>query len=89
MSEFDAIRPYHDHEVPDVLARLVASRELAQAASELVMPSWLKSLAGPLANTVFASPKNAKPEFIRDCQNVAGLFEKALIEVLIDCPLVV
>ena len=41
MSEFDAIRPYHDHEVPDVLARLVASRELAQAASELVMPSWL------------------------------------------------
>lgn len=40
-SEFDAIRPYYDHEVPDVLARLVASRELAQAASQLVMPRWL------------------------------------------------
>ena len=41
MSEFDAIRPYYDHEVQDVLTRIVASRELAQAASQLIMPSWL------------------------------------------------
>ena len=40
MSEFDAIRPYYDHEVSDVLSRIIASRELAQAASELIMPSW-------------------------------------------------
>ena len=41
MSEFDAIRPYYDHEVSDVLTRIVASRELAQAANQLIMPSWL------------------------------------------------
>ena len=41
MSEFDAIRPYYDHEVQDVLTRIVASRELSQAANQLIMPSWL------------------------------------------------
>ena len=41
MSEFDAIRPYYDHEVSDVLSRIVASRELAQAANQLIMTNWL------------------------------------------------
>ena len=63
MSEFDAIRPYHDQEVPDVLARLVASRELPKPRAIGHAQLVGESLAGPLANTVFASPKNAKPEF--------------------------
>ena len=80
MSEFDAIRPYHYHEVPDVLARLVASRELAQAASELVMPSWLgnRSLGRWLTRSLLHL-KTRNLNSIRDCQNVvAGLFEKVI-----------
>ena len=80
MSEFDAIRPYHDQEVPDVLARLVASRELAQAASELVMPSWLgnRSLGRWLTRSLLRL-KTRNLNSIRDCQNVvAGLFEKVI-----------
>ena len=80
MSEFDAIRPYHDHEVPDVLARLVASRELAQAASELVMPSWLgnRSLGRWLTRSLLRL-KTRNLNSIRDCQNVvARLFEKVI-----------
>ena len=80
MSEFDAIRPYYDHEVPDVLARLVASRELAQAASQLVMPGWLgnRSLGRWLTRSVLRL-KTRNLKSIRDCQNVvAGLFETVI-----------
>ena len=79
-SEFDAIRPYYDHEVPDVLARLVASRELAQAASQLVMPRWLgnRSLGRLLTRSVLRL-KTRNLKSIRDCQTVvAGLFEKVI-----------
>ena len=79
-SEFDAIRPYYDHEVPDVLARLVASRELAQAASQLVMPRWLgnRSLGRLLTRSVLRL-KTRNLKSIRDCQTVvAGLFETVI-----------
>ena len=33
MSEFDAIRPYYDHEVPQVLTQLVASRACSGSQS--------------------------------------------------------
>ena len=38
MSEFDAIRPYHDHEVPDVIARILANPEFARAAARMTLP---------------------------------------------------
>lgn len=80
MSEFDAIRPYYDHEVPGVLARLVASEELAQAASQLVMPDWLgnRALGRWLTQTTLRL-KTRKLQSIRDCQKViAGLFESVI-----------
>ena len=80
MSEFDAIRPYNDHEVPKVLARLVASRDLAQAASQLVMPSWLGGRwAGRMLARSVLRLKTRNLKSVRDCQNViAGLFETVI-----------
>ena len=80
MSEFDAIRPYYDHEVPQVLARLVASRELAQAASQLVLPRWLGNRAvGRWLTRLILRLKTRNLGSIRDCQNVvAGLFETVI-----------
>lgn len=77
MSEFDPIRPYYDEEVPQVLARLVASRELAQAASQLVLPSWLGNRTlGRWLTRLILRLKTRNLRSIRDCQNVvAGLFE--------------
>ena len=80
MSEFDAIRPYYDHEVQDVLTRIVASRELAQAANQLIMPSWLDqgSLGIWLTRTALRL-KTRKLKSVRDCQNmVASLFETVI-----------
>ena len=77
MSEFDTIRPYYDHQV---LARLVASRELAQAASQLVLPSWLgKRAMGRWLTRLILRLKTRNLRSIRDCQNVvAGLFETVI-----------
>lgn len=85
MSEFDAIRPYYDHEVPQVLARLVASRELAQAASQLVLPGWLgKRALGRWLTRAILRLKTRNLRSIRDCQSVvADLFE-TVIERSID-----
>ena len=38
MSNFDAIRPYHDHEVPTVVARLVANVELRDGIATFLFP---------------------------------------------------
>ena len=80
MSEFDAIRPYYDHEVQDVLARIVASQDLAQAASQLVMPSWLANRrVGRWLTRSVLRYKTRDLKSIRDCQNmVAGLFETVI-----------
>ena len=80
MSEFDAIRPYYDHEVQDVLARIVASQDLAQAASQLVMPSWLANRrVGRWLTRSVLRYKSRDLKSIRDCQNmVAGLFETVI-----------
>ena len=80
MSEFDAIRPYYDHEVQDVLSRIVASQDLAQAASQLVMPSWLANRrVGRWFTRGVLRYKTRDLKSIRDCQNmVAGLFETVI-----------
>ena len=80
MSEFDAIRPYYDHEVQDVLSRIVASQDLAQAASQLVMPSWLANRrVGRWLTQGVLRYKTRDLKSIRDCQNmVAGLFETVI-----------
>ena len=62
MSEFDAIRPYYDHEVQDVLTRIVASRELAQAASQLIMPSWLGQGSLGITSAATATEKVEGPQ---------------------------
>ncbi len=38
MSDFDAIRPYNDHEVPGVVARLVANPELRDGIATFLFP---------------------------------------------------
>src|SRR5690348_6187542 len=51
MSEFDDIRPYHDHEVRPTLARILADPELVQGITHLIFPkteNWLGWLWRPL-----------------------------------------
>jgi len=80
MSEFDPIRPYYDHEVPEVLERLVASTELAQAASQLILPGWLgRHALGRWLTRCALRLKTRNLRSIRDCQQVvAGLFETVI-----------
>ncbi|WP_111640378.1 1-acyl-sn-glycerol-3-phosphate acyltransferase [Marinimicrobium alkaliphilum] len=47
MTDFDDIRPYHDHEVRPVLDRLLADPELAEAVTRLKFPRASR-LVGPL-----------------------------------------
>lgn len=82
MSEFDNIRPYQDHEVPDVVRRIVSHPELPRAAAKILMPELLKStgLGAWLAHTMIRyKTKNLKS--VHDCQMLlAGYFEDLIAQ---------
>lgn len=52
MQKFDAIRPYYDHEVPDVVERLLQSDALIQAIIHVQFPLVPRYLEKPLARFV-------------------------------------
>ena len=77
MSEFDQIRPYHDHEVPEVVERIVNHPELPKAAAKILMPDLLKTsgLGAWLAH-LLVRHKTKHLKSVRDCQLLmAGYFE--------------
>ena len=54
MEEFDDIRPFRDAEVPDVLGRLLADKELHNTVARMRFPR-LQSMLGPVARTMVKS----------------------------------
>ena len=46
MSDFEDMRPYHDDEVPEVIARILDHGDIARGASYVVPPGWLRGLPG-------------------------------------------
>lgn len=52
MLKFDSIRPYRDHEVPDVIDRLLKSDELIQAIIHVQFPKVPQYLEAPLSKLV-------------------------------------
>lgn len=68
MSEFDAIRPYEDDEVPAVVARLVRNKELRRGVAALVFPKLHPTLPA-VAETLVAGLLRWRA---RDIKNVLG-----------------
>ncbi len=82
MQEYDSIRPFDDHEVPAVVARVVRHPQLGAAASKLVMPSFLQ--ANPLGNWLTSLLLRHKTRHLRsvaDCQLfIADYFQRLVDE---------
>lgn len=74
MSDFDAIRPYHDDEVSEVLARLLADTEFLDSVARFKLPKIAKYLA-PLLRPIVKSRLNKE---LADVQAVSDF--QALIE---------
>ncbi len=78
MSEFDAIRPYDDEQVPEVLARLMADSEFLDSIAKFKLPRVGKFLA-PLARGLV---KKRLHEEFNDTQTVTDF--QAKIESYLD-----
>jgi len=88
MNEFDDIRPYYDDEVPDVLARLAASREFIDTLMSIktprlgrVVPWLIRPLIARVLRRVFSKIHN-----VRDFQEQVGINMDKLLR-RIDCNL--
>ena len=85
MSEFDRIRPYADHEVAAVVARLLTNPQLAQAAAELIPPSWLRGSAlGRWVTRWLLQVKLKGLRSVDDCQRLLAHYFQDLIENTIE-----
>jgi len=84
MQEYDAIRPYDDHEVPSVIERVVNNPELGRAAVKLVMPKSLQGTAvGEWAAGMLLKLKTRKLQTVNDCQLIiAEYFERLIADTI-------
>lgn len=87
MQQFESIRPYHDHEVPAVIERLLQSDALIQAIIHVQFPLVPRYLEKPLARFVrFRIHNNLKEiHTVADFQQrmedfVASTIEKSITE---------
>ena len=81
MSEFDGIRPYHDYEVPEVVARIVEHPELSPAAARLIMPRRLQeSVLGKWLAGMLLRSRARGLRTVEDCQQVIANYFEKLIE---------
>ena len=80
MSDYDNIRPFHDHEVRSVVRRLLANPELPKAACRLVMPSILHDTwIGEQLTWVLLKVRTAHLSSVHDCQQfIAPYFSKVI-----------
>ncbi len=80
MSEFDSIRPFHDHEVPEVVARVVNDPDLPKAAARFIMPPLLHdSELGVWLTRWLLKLRGGRLHSVHDCQ----MFTKVFLERLI------
>ncbi len=80
MSDFDRIRPYHDHEVPEVVQRIVNHPQLPTAAAKIVMPEALKTTGiGAWLARWLVQQKTRKLTTVADCQLLIAEYFEDLI----------
>lgn len=85
MSVFDRIRPYHDHEVPEVVDRIVNHPDLPKAAAKILMPAFLRDSAlGGWLSRCMVRHKTRSLSSISDCQLLIAEYFKDLIAATID-----
>ncbi|MCK9469473.1 MAG: 1-acyl-sn-glycerol-3-phosphate acyltransferase [Porticoccaceae bacterium] len=80
-SEFDDIRPYHDSEVPGVMARLIADREMADTILTMRYPRAARSLGWALRPFVRRALHRAFDDIrtVHDFQLLVGQHFNALL----------
>ncbi len=84
MSEFDDIRPYHDHEVPGVVSRVLGHADLYKAASQFVMPPLLQRGAlGQWLTKLVLKRQGSRIRTVHDCQMFTEVILKKLIAATI------
>lgn len=84
MSAFDRIRPYHDHEVPEVVNRIVNHPDLPKAAAKILMPGFLRGsgIGGWLSQWMIRQ-KTRSLSSISDCQALIAVYFQDLIDATI------
>ena len=84
MQEYDRIRPFHDHEVPAVVERVVKNPEFGKAASKLVMPELLQGThLGDWATTLLLRLKTRHLHTVHGCQLfIADYFERLVTDTV-------
>ena len=84
MQEYDSIRPYDDHEVPEVVDRVISNPEFGKAASRLVMPGFLQGTSlGDWATYLYLRLKTRNLRTVDDCQLfIADYFERLVTETV-------
>jgi len=80
-SEFDDIRPYHDSEVPGVMARLITDREMADTILTMMYPRAARPLGWVLRPLVRRTLHRAFDGIrtVRDFQLLVGEHFKAML----------
>ncbi len=85
MSEFDDIRPFHDNEVPEVVARVMDNPDFSRAASKLIMPSLLKdSAVGRMLTGALFRLRTRNLTSVEACQLFIADYLARLIEETIE-----
>ncbi len=86
MSEFDAIRPYNDDEVREVLDRLVNDRELLDSVAKFKLPTVGRYLAPLLRPLVKSRLKKevAHVHAVHDLQNMLERYMENMFDSTVD-----
>ncbi|MEM9622604.1 MAG: 1-acyl-sn-glycerol-3-phosphate acyltransferase [Pseudomonadota bacterium] len=85
MSEFDSIRPFHDHEVPGVVARVINHPDLPGAAAKFVLPGFLQDhVLGAWLTKRYLHYKASRLHSVYDCQMFTAIFLRKLIDATIN-----
>ncbi len=85
MSEFDDIRPFHDNEVPEVVARVMDNPDFSRAACKLIMPSLLKdSAVGRMLTGALFRRRTRGLTTVQACQLFIADYLAKLIEETIE-----
>ena len=85
MSEFDDIRPFHDSEVPAVVARVMSNPDFGRAASKLIMPGPLKdSPVGRWLTATMFKLRTRGLHTVQDCQLFIADYFAKLVEDTIE-----
>ena len=84
MSDYEAIRPFNDHEVPAVVERVVNNPEFGRAASKLVMPAMLQGTSlGEWLSSALLRHKTRHLQTVSDFQLfIADYFQRLINETV-------